>query len=60
MNRFWKLSEAEVTSMQEEALKDFQDAADERQRTPVPAYIAPVKRWAGGQIEIDAWYWDRP
>ena len=27
---------------------------------PVPAYIAPVKRWAGGPATGDAWYWDRP
>lgn len=25
---------------------------------PVGAYIAPVKRWAGGPPEMDAWYWD--
>jgi hypothetical protein len=27
---------------------------------PVPAYIRPVKRWAGGPADLDAWYWDHP
>jgi hypothetical protein len=26
---------------------------------PVPAYEKPVKRWAGGPPELDAWYFDR-
>ncbi len=93
MNRFWKLTEAEVTSMQEEArkatalradinrrrqeameaicglnnsmtveeaLKAFRAADDEEREIPIPAYIAPVKRWAGGKADLDAWYWDRP
>lgn len=25
----------------------------------VPAYIKPVKRWAGGPRELDLWYWDK-
>lgn len=44
----------------EEALEAFQAAADEKQKAPVPAYIAPVKRWAGGNVDRDAWYWDYP
>jgi len=44
----------------EEAQEEYQKAADVLQKAPVPAYIAPVKRWAGGPPESDAWYWDRP
>jgi hypothetical protein len=44
----------------EEALAQFKEATEEEREAPIPAYIAPVKRWAGGPPEIDAWYWDRP
>jgi hypothetical protein len=41
------------------AMQDVLDAANTlRDHLPVPAYIAPVKRWAGGPG--DNWYWDRP
>ncbi len=93
MSKFWKLSEAEVAFLQEEARKAtilradidrrcqaavdvicgrsdamtveealvaFEAAVAEEKAAPVPAYIAPVKRWAGGPPDIDAWYWDRP
>ena len=31
-----------------------------REHLPIPAYIAPIKRWGGGPVEMDNWYWDRP
>jgi len=32
---------------------------DARERLPVSAYISPFRRWAGGPVELDAWYWDQ-
>lgn len=53
---------AEIESERGEAA--FRAVVDSEQRfsppLPVPAYIAPVKRWAGGDAEMDLWYWDFP
>lgn len=44
-----------------EAAMDRWLATDmERDNAPIAAYLQPVKRWAGGPPELDAWYWDRP
>lgn len=40
------------------ALEKWSKAHDEYERCDVPAYAMPVKRWAGGPPELDAWYWD--
>jgi len=41
-------------------LLDILDATHKlRDHLPVPAYLKPVKRWAGGTPAMDLWYWDR-
>lgn len=40
------------------ALDRWSKAHDEYAQCDVPAYVMPVKRWAGGPPELDAWYWD--
>lgn len=49
------------TAEMELGLAVFQAVVDCEQKLglPVPAYIAPVKRWAGGpSLTTDNWYWD--